>query len=75
MGIIGSRVSRSLTEVRNFLRADSAEELVRLQLQTNLKHGLSFSFTDFMVGPDGKFYCWYLVDLEDSEKDVIDGDT
>lgn len=64
MGMQGSGHTSSVTEIRAFLRADTAEELVRLQLANNLKFRSKFSYTDFSFVKE-KWYCWYLIDIED----------
>lgn len=86
MGMQGAGVSRQLTEVRMFLSANSANELVRKQLLNNVKFGMSFSYTDFTQSPiDKLWYCWFLIDLELIEEkkntkpllagDSVNGDT
>lgn len=46
-----------------FLKADSAEMLVRLQLQTNVMLMGQADFTDIQfVG--GSWYAWFLVDID-----------
>lgn len=64
MAMMGSGHKSRISEVRMFLRADSAEELVRLQLQTNVQLRGQASYTDFGLTPDGKFICWFLVDVD-----------
>ena len=46
-----------------FLRADSAEMLVRLQLQTNVRLMGRANFTDIQF-VDGLWYAWFLVDID-----------
>jgi hypothetical protein len=46
-----------------FLKADTAEELVRLQLQTNVRVMGRADYTDITFA-DGKWYCWFLVDAD-----------
>lgn len=63
-------VSTDLLTVRLFLKAKTADELVKLQLQNNIKHGITFQY-DIMH--DGKlFYAWYLgqVEIEMRAKDA-----
>lgn len=65
MGMQGSGAYSSITEIRMFLRADSAEALVRQQLMNNVKFGSQFSYTDFTHSPiDKKWYCWFLIDMQ-----------
>ena len=61
--MMGSRVTSRPSQIRMFLRAGSAEELVRLQLQTNLQVKGKANFTDFHT-INGQFYCWFLVDVD-----------
>ena len=56
--------SFKLTQIKSFLRADTAEELVRLQLENNTKHAGFFDY-HVMLGPDNKFYAWFYIDIED----------
>ena len=63
MSMMGSRVTAKPSQVRMFLRAGSAEELVRLQLQTNVRLQGRADFTDFQ-NVDGDWYCWFLVDVD-----------
>ncbi len=67
----------SPTEIRMFLRADSAEELVRLQLRNNIKFQAAFSYTDFSQSPvDKKWYCWFLTNAEDIQpQPLVAGNT
>lgn len=68
MSMIGSGTySASPSKVRMFLRADTAEELVRLQLQTNLFLKGQANFTDFQF-VKGKWFCWFLVDVAENQK-------
>ena len=60
--VLGGRGS-SLSEIRVFLRADSPEGLVRLQLLTNTKLKSQAQYTDFS-NVDGQWYCWFLVDVD-----------
>ena len=46
-----------------FLRADSAEMLVRLQLETNIQLMGRADYTDIQQADDGKWYAWFLVDV------------
>ena len=64
MNMIGTGLRGSVTEIRMFLKADSADELVRLQLNNNIKFASHSSYTDFSQSPvDKKWYCWYLIDI------------
>lgn len=72
MSMMGSGGPSRVTRVRMFLEADSAEELVRLQLQNNLKFQSEFSYTDFS-SVDGKWFCWFLVDLIEFNRDLLLG--
>jgi hypothetical protein len=48
-----------------FLRADTTEELVRAQLENNVKFGGQCDYTDFTHSTiDKKWYCWFLIDME-----------
>lgn len=60
---MGSRVTSRPSQIRMFLRADSAEELVRLQVRNNIFLKGRADYTDFQF-VDGKWYCWFLVDLD-----------
>lgn len=53
----------TLSQVRMFLKADSAEMLVRLQLQTNVLLMGRADFTDIQF-VDGSWYAWYLLDVD-----------
>lgn len=65
--MIGSLANARPSNVRMFLRADSAEGLVRLQLQTNLAlHGQA-NFTDIQF-VEGQWYAWFLVDVDEHRK-------
>lgn len=67
MSMIGSAsYSASPSKVRMFLRADSAENLVRLQLQTNIFLKGQANFTDFQFAK-GKWYCWFLIDVAEHQ--------
>lgn len=46
-----------------FLKADSAEMLVRLQLQTNVRLMGRADFTNIQF-VNGFWYAWYLVDID-----------
>ncbi len=63
MSMMGTRVTASPSQVRMFLRADSAEELVRLQLQTNLRLKGRADYTDITFA-DGQWYCWFMVNVD-----------
>ena len=61
--IIAGDGSSKPSLVRSFLRADSAEELVRLQLQMNVMLMGRADFTDIQF-VDGFWYAWFLVDVD-----------
>ena len=63
MSMMGSRVTARPSQIRMFLRADSPEGLVRLQLQTNLLLKGKADFTDIQ-NVDGLWYAWFLVDFD-----------
>lgn len=63
MSMIGSRVTSRPSQVRMFLKADTPEELVSLQLRTNLFLKGRADYTDF-TNVNGKWYCWFLIDLD-----------
>lgn len=63
---IGSVTNSNPSMVRMFLRADSAEELVRLQLQTNLMLRGRADYSDIQFA-DGFWYAWFLVDLDKNQ--------
>ena len=73
MGMMGTRVTAKPSQIRMFLRADSAEELVRLQLQTNLKVKGRADFTDFTyVEAEKTWYCWFMVDIDQHGLDLFE---
>ena len=49
--------------IRMFLKADSAEELVRLQLRMNVSILGRADYTDFS-NVDGVWYCWFKIDVD-----------
>ena len=57
--------------VRAFLRADSAEMLVRLQLELNVALLGRADFTDIQFA-DGYWYAWFLIDV-DQNPEIIEG--
>jgi hypothetical protein len=59
------------SNVKMYLQAASAKELVRLQLQTNLALMGQAVFTDIQF-VDGSWFCWYLVDV-DQHPEVLEG--
>jgi len=61
--MLGTVVQSNPSLVRMFLRANSAEELVRSQLLTNVRLGGQASYTDIQFA-DGFWYAWFLVDIE-----------
>lgn len=63
MSMIGSLVNSRPSLVRMFLRADSPEGLVRLQLQTNVALMGRADFTDIQF-VEGFWYAWFLVDVD-----------
>lgn len=69
MSMMGTRVSARPSQIRLFLRADSAEELVRLQLQTNFRLKGRADFTDITFAND-QWYAWYMVDI-DNHQDLL----
>ena len=71
MSMVGTVVSGRPSQVRVFLRADTAEELVRLQLLTNAKYLGMFDYTDIQY-VQGKWYAWFLVDV-DRAPDILKG--
>lgn len=62
-GMLGTVNTARPSQVRVFLKADSAEELVRLQLLTNTKLMGRADFTDIQF-VDGFWYAWFLVDID-----------
>lgn len=66
----GTKVNSSPSNVRMFLRAGTAEELVGLQLQLNLLARAQFSFTDIQQDADGDWYAWFLADFYE-HKDIV----
>lgn len=65
MSIIGTGSSGAVTEVRMYLRAESADALVRSQFLNNLKYKSQFGYTDFTQSPvDKQWYCWFLIDIQ-----------
>lgn len=62
-GMRGTTNTASPAQVRVFLRAESAEELVRLQLLTNTKLMGRADYTDIQF-VDGFWYAWFLVDVD-----------
>lgn len=65
MGGLGTSYNARPGNVRMFLRADSAEGLVRLQLKNNVYLKGQASYTDVTQAADGKWYCWFLVDMDE----------
>lgn len=76
MSMMGSRVTARPSQIRMFLRAATPEELVRLQLQTNLQLKGRADYTDFSFA-DGQWYCWFLVDVDNNPEiaSFLDGST
>lgn len=68
--------SASPANIRMFIRAGSAEELVRLQLQVNLAVKGQANFTDIQF-VEGQWYAWFLIDVNRHTEllGVIDGAT
>lgn len=62
-GMMGTSVNARPSEVRMFLRADSPEGLVRLQLQANTMLMGRADFTNIQF-VDGFWYAWFLVDVD-----------
>jgi hypothetical protein len=69
--MLGSVNTAKPSQVRVFLRADSAEELVRLQLLTNVKLMGRADYTDIQF-VDGFWYAWFLVDV-DKYPEILEG--
>jgi hypothetical protein len=63
MSIIGSGKESSPALIRMFLEADTARELVGLQLKVNILLKGRADYTDFS-NVDGKWYCWFAVDID-----------
>lgn len=63
MSMMGTRVTASPSQVRMFLRADTPEELVSLQLQTNLLVKGRADYTDIQF-VKGSWYAWFMVDVD-----------
>ena len=61
--MVGTQHDARPSQVRMFLRAVSAEELVRLQLLTNAKLLGRADYTDIQF-VDGFWYAWFLVDID-----------
>ena len=59
----------SPANIRMFIRAGSAEELVRAQLQVNLLLKGQANFTDIQ-NVEGQWYAWFLIDVN-KHHDVI----
>lgn len=70
-GMLGTVVQGNPSLVRMFLRADTAEKLVRLQLLTNVRLGGQANYTDIQFA-DGFWYAWFLVDIE-KFPEILDG--
>lgn len=62
-GIVAGRATARPSQIRMFLRADSPEELVSLQLQANLLLKGRADFTDIQFA-QGKWYAWFLLDVD-----------
>ena len=63
MSMMGTATNAKPSEVRMFLKSDSPEGLVRLQLQTNTMLMGRADFTDIQF-VDGFWYAWFLVDVD-----------
>ena len=63
MSMQGSLRNSSVSQIKFFLRADTAEELVRLQLDLNVKLMARADFTDITFAK-GKWYAWFLIDID-----------
>lgn len=66
-----STQSSSPAEIRMYLEAASPQELVSLQLQTNILLMGQADFCDFQFA-NGKWYCWFLVNV-DKHPQVLKG--
>lgn len=54
----------SVGSVKVHIVAESPEGLSKAMLQNNLKFGAMCQYTDINQGKDGKWYAWFLIDLE-----------
>ena len=63
MSMQGTRVTASPSQVRMFLKADTPEELVSLQLQINTLLKGRADYTDIQF-VKGSWYAWFLVDVD-----------
>ena len=75
MSMLGTRGNSRPSLVRMFLKADSAEELVRLQLQTNIEIMGRIDLADIQF-VDGSWYGWFLVDVDHNPQflEQVNGD-
>lgn len=79
--MMGSRVTARPSQIRMFLRADTPEELVSLQLQNNILLKGRADYTDIQF-VNGKWYAWFMVDIDHNRQflksiavEVDDGST
>ena len=63
MSMIGSRGDSRVSQIKFFLSADTPEELVRRQLDLNLRLKARADFTDITF-VNKKWYAWFLVDID-----------
>ncbi len=70
MSMQGQGTIAKPSHVRMFLRADSAEKLVSLQLQLNTLIQGQASFTDITYVND-LWYAWFLIDFDEYGEAVI----
>lgn len=61
--MIGTLTEGRVSLIKTFLKADTAEGLVRLQLQTNVAVRGQAHFTDIQF-VDGFWYAWFTVDID-----------
>ena len=60
---VSAASSAGPSQIKLFLRADSPEGLVSLQLQVNLLAKGQANYTDFS-NVSGKWYCWFQIDID-----------
>lgn len=61
--MIGTSTDSRPSVIKSFLRADSPEGLVRLQLKVNVMLMGQASYTDVQF-VNGYWYAWFLVDID-----------
>lgn len=65
--VLKGDMKTELFHIKKYLKASSPDELIRLQLQNNLAHSITFKY-DIIF--DGKsWYAWYLADATNMVKD------